>query len=166
MEDKTSPDLVNQILTSVPPVKEHHTSPFLISIALLFFSPVAFFLIYRDSYYHRWIIHLLYAGALLPVAVYLAQVLFVVPQLEVLTQSLKTPMPSVNTGLYSSVLIGLAFFQILLGIYFSRKIKPGQTGYKPLLIPAFIFMTVNFTVSSWILGVFLTSLLEPLYHLT
>jgi hypothetical protein len=143
------------------PLKYTHLS---VAAALLVFPPLGFFLMYRDSYYHKHFPTLLYLGALTPFLLYLLQFFFVVPQLTAVYRSLGTPVPADSyTVLILLSLVSL--LQIPLGITLTKKINSGLP-YKNLLLTCIFFLMINFFLAGFAYTEAINSILQPIYNLT
>jgi hypothetical protein len=135
-----------------------------IAAALLIFPPLGFFLMYKDSHYHRRFSTLLYLGALTPLYLFLVQIWFVAPQLSSVYQGLGAPLPK-NTNSIFTILTIISLLQIPLGFVLNHKIK-SSSSYKSFMLGTIFVLVTNFFLTSYVISLALNSLLEPIYNLT
>jgi hypothetical protein len=135
-----------------------------VAASLLIFSPLGFYLMYKDNHYHRRFAHLLYLSAVTPIFLYIFYNYFVIPEMASLSQSLGAPLPP-NAFVPLIIVSCAALLQIPVGIILDRKIKTGSV-YKSYLWLAIIMLTANFFLTGYTLGLGMSGILQPIYNLT
>lgn len=151
-------NLVNQPM----PEKQKQTSTLLIVLALLVFSPVGLYLLWKEKRLHVWFPNLLIFLSILNFLPAVSVGIFVMPKIMKLYQDFGVNYNNNSSLFFGFIVLALSLVEVITGFILRKKVRPDGS-----LENKYILTCVAFFVTEFIpVGIFVTSVILPIYNLT
>jgi hypothetical protein len=150
MEEQPSQAVESVVSVQAPniPVSPHvrHIPKGIMILLLLIFAPLAFYFIYKDQKYHRWMVYILYIEGVGVVFYEMMRLLIYIMEVysPISTSTLKGHPTIEVFVLHVGLMVG-GLALIILGKRLSKKMSTGDN-YKGLQIGAIILLLVEYLV--------------------
>lgn len=151
-------------LNQQPTISSKTTSKWVMIVLLLFFPPIAFYLMWREKEYHKWFANLLILVGGLTSTLGIIQTLFITPKLLELYKDFNTEIPTTRSLLtYTLIIFGI--IELIFGFYLNNKLKI-ELVTKRLLGLAVSFLLLTYLFGGYLQAKSMLSVITPLYNLT
>lgn len=165
-------DQINSKVTPQPPNNQlpttaqvSHTATWIVVALYFVFPPAAWYFIYKEEKFHRWLPNLLIIFGIIYTLLFTSYLIFVIPKLTNLYNEIGAAAPK-NSSIYLSISAGLSLIQLIFGIYLSRKIKVTGKLPKTLLIISILLLALDQFGVGFAVGLIVLSTILPIYNLT
>lgn len=147
-------------------VAPHQTPKWIVIALLLFFPPVAWYFMWKEKQYHSWFSIIILLYAVIPLITLGTMLLFVIPQLMELYDSLNIQNPTAPY-IYPAVIGGIviSIAQILYAVYIRKQVKTHGQLSKNLLIITVTILALNYLFASLGTAAINLSVITPIYTL-